>query len=240
MTLDKKVITHKFVIILLLGLCTLRPASQQLAPTFSSDFTSLTLWRDDSTTGSPKSYEIIDKEKGLLRMSTRAGTKDRVKVATTQKFSAGEYTWRVFVPEMGVGDQASIGAFLYQDDRHEIDFEIGYGTKELRNELGAKEDELVCYLTSQGFPHSSTQLLLKRKKWYECSIKLSYAENGKYLIEWFLNGVKVKTLQTDFSEETEFTVLCSVENLSFLGDHLPRRDNYAIFDYFEFREMSKE
>ena len=233
-------INYKIFISLLLGVCALSPATQKSAPTFSSDFTSLALWRDDSTKGSPKSYEIIDKEKGLLRMSTRAGTKDRVKVATKQKFSAGKYTWRGFVPEMGVGDQASIGAFLYQDDLHEVDFEIGYGTKKLRKDLGAKEDQLVCYLTSQGFPHSTTQVLLEREKWHECSIKISHTKNDKYLVEWFLNSVKVKALQTDFSDETEFVAVCSVENLSFLGDHLPSRDNYAIFDYFEFREISKE
>jgi hypothetical protein len=223
------------IISLLLALGTLTLV-QETAPTFSSDFKSLALWEDDSTEGSPKSYKIIDKEKGLLRISTRAGTMDRVKIATRQKFSAGEYKWRVFVPNMGIGDQASIGAFLYQDDLHEIDFEIGYGTSKLRNSLGAKADELVCYLTSQGGPHSSTKVLLKSEKWYECSIKISFAKNDNYLIEWFLNDVKVKTLQTEFSEETEFKAVCSVENLSFLGDHLPTKDNYAIFDFFEFKE----
>ena len=41
------------------------------------------------------------------------------------RFGAGKYTWRVYVPAMGKGDQASIGVFLYRDDQHEIDSEIG-------------------------------------------------------------------------------------------------------------------
>ncbi|MEP3478567.1 MAG: hypothetical protein ABJZ55_04910 [Fuerstiella sp.] len=207
---------------------------------FFSDFTSLQGWEDDSTGGSLKSYEIVDKENGRLKMSTRAKTKDRVKVKTKGRFSAGEYHWRVFVPEMGIGDQASIGAFLFQDNKHELDFEIGYGTSELRKKLGANEDELVCYLTSQGFPASSSQVLIRRNDWYKCTIKISAKDGGKFLVEWFLNNVRVKTLQTQFSDETNFTAHCSLENLAFLGDHSPSQENYAIFDYFKFSKASNK
>jgi len=230
----------EFVTIILVVLSTLSLPAQEAKPDFASDFTSLEGWRDDSAVGSPKSYKIDKEKSGSLRMSTRANAKDRVKVATKRKFSAGEYTWNVFVPEMGMGDQASVGAFLYQDDKHEIDFEIGYGTSELRNRLGANEDELVCYFTSQGFPASSSQALVKRNNWYQCTIRIAFAENDKFSVEWFLNHVKMKTLQTEFSEETKFTAHCSVENLAFMGDHLPTQENYAIFDSFKFTEIKRK
>lgn len=229
-----------FYAVILLVLSALSLSAQEIKPAFDSDFTSLQGWQDASATGSPKSYEIDKEDGGSLRISTRAETKDRVKVATTQKFSAGEYTWNIFVPEMGAGDQASIGAFLYQDDKHEVDFEIGYGTNEIRDKLGAKEDELVCYFSSQGFPASRSQILVKRKNWYQCTIKIAYAENDKFSIEWFLNNVKVKTLQTEYSDEIRFAVYCSVENLTFMGDHLPAQENYAIFDSFQFTEIRKK
>jgi len=41
-------------------------------------------------------------------------------------------------------------------------------------------------------------------------------------------------LQTSFGDETAFTVHCSVENLLFIGDHIPTQENYAVFDYVEF------
>jgi hypothetical protein len=50
-------------------------------------------------------------------------------------------------------DKASIGAFLYYNDTHEIDFEIGYGTQSKRAELKAEADDLIVYMTSQeAFP----------------------------------------------------------------------------------------
>jgi hypothetical protein len=53
---------------------------------------------------------------------------------------------------MGVGDMASIGAFLYLDDTQELDFEVGYGRKNTRNELKAEPDDLIVYMTSQKNP----------------------------------------------------------------------------------------
>jgi hypothetical protein len=197
-----------------------------------SPFDDLTQWQDDCSQGSPRSYAITD---GVLRMSTRAGSKDRVKIRSKSRFGAGRYRWRVFVPEMGKGDQASIGAFLYHDDEHELDFEIGYGKAELRRALKAGEDDLVCYCTSQKHPSSSTQLRIQRDSWHTLEIDVAYGKAGHYLITWLLDGETVKELQAGFGSEASFTAHCSVENLSFMGDHLPTRENYARFDDFEFR-----
>ena len=43
----------------------------------------------------------------------------------------------------------------------------------------------------------------------------------------------VKQLQTRFGDEITFTVHCSVENLTFMGDHIPAQENYALFDAVE-------
>jgi hypothetical protein len=204
---------------------------------FRSAFDDLSGWSDDSSTGSPKSYRLSD---GSLRISTRARSKDRVKICSKARFGAGRYSWRVFVPAMGKGDQASIGAFLYHDDSRELDFEIGYGKAELREQLSAGEDDLVCFCSSQGYPRSSSQLLLKANSWHDLAIDIAYGSDGQYHVRWLVDGKQVKQLQTGFGPEVSFTAHCSVENLKFIGDHPPKQENYALFDAFEFVSAKQE
>lgn len=93
-------------------------------------------------------YEI---SKGKLKMYTRAGSDDRKKMRTKDRiYTTGRYTWRTYISEMGKGDQSSIGCWLYCDDKHEIDFEIGPGKDEVRASLNAAHDELIGYMTTQG------------------------------------------------------------------------------------------
>jgi hypothetical protein len=205
-------------------------AGEPRTVSFLSTFDDLKGWKDNSSEKSPHSYSLTN---GALCIYTRAQTRDRVKVATTNHFGAARYSWRVYVPALGEGDQASIGAFLYRDDQHEIDFEIGYGARAVRKKLGAEEADLVCYCTSQGNPSSSSQYLIKREAWYLLSLNIVIGKNGKYLISWFINGKQVKQLQTSFGSEVTFTAHCSVENLNFIGDHIPTAKNYALFDYVE-------
>lgn len=199
--------------------------------TFQSAFDDLAGWQDDSAKGSPQSYSLT---KGILRIFTRPQTRDRVKIRTHKRFGVGRYSWRVFVPAMGKNDQASIGAFLYRDDTHEVDFEIGYGKASLRENLKAQDTDLVCYCTSQGYPFSSHQILIKKEAWYVLSIDITNGKDGNYLIRWLINDKQVHLLQTDFGDEVTFTAHCSVENLLFIGDHIPKEENYALFDFFSF------
>lgn len=201
------------------------------------DFDDLAGWVDDSQNNSPQSYRI---ESGNLRMWTRAQTRDRVKARTVDRFSAGWYGWRVFVPSMGRGDQASIGAFLYRDDQHELDFEIGYGTEKLRKELGAAAEDLVCYCTCQGHPYSSTQVLVKSNQWHSLALELVPGRDKTYLARWLINGRLVKELNTTMPQETSFTIHCSLENLTFIGDHIPQQQNHALFDYVSFGSPAKD
>ena len=195
------------------------------------EFNDLKAWQDDSQNNSPKRYAVTE---GRLRIAARKQTRDRVKIRTIRRFGVGRYTWRIFVPAMGKGDQASIGAFLYRDDKHEVDFEIGYGKAKLRDTLKAKDDDLVCYCTSQGFPYSSSQVLVKRDTWHTFSITIAPGKNNHYSITWWVDGKQTKQLQTSFGSEISFTVHCSVENLTFMGDHIPTQENYALFDYVDF------
>ena len=196
------------------------------------DFNNLDGWANDSPTMADN-YAITD---SILEIYTRPNTYDRIKFRSNdQVYVQGKYTWRVFVPEMGVGDMSSIGCFLYSDDAHELDFEIGYGKDNVRKALNATDDELVVYITSQGNPHYQLKTTIRRNQWYNLDIDLEL-KNGKYVATWHINNNVVASSTLDYGPvETKFYVFVSVENLAFIGDHIPVQKNYGLFDYVEYQ-----
>jgi hypothetical protein len=195
------------------------------------DFNELSQWQDASLNG-VTNYSIVN---GDLNIFTSAGTWERTKVKTISSFGAGTYTWKVYIPAMGIGDKASIGAFLYYNDTHEIDFEIGYGTQSKRAELKAEADDLIVYMTSQGNPFHSEQIKIKRESWYTLTIDLTFNSKNRYIANWKIDNISKSTVQLNYSKNTKFNIFCSVENLNFIGDHIPTIQNYALFDWVEFK-----
>jgi len=226
-----------FFILYLPGCGKKNPAAQPgpEANPYRWDFNDLNGWVDDSqNTGGPHNYAVAE---GKLRIHTRAGTWDRAKVRTAQQtFRAGVTRWRVYVPAMGAGDQASIGAFLYNSDTRELDFEIGFGKSSDRAAMKAAQDELIVFTTTQAGPYKSTKHLIKREQWHDFSIELTLpdsAADNRYSAVWSVDGDKMEEVRLSFGGETAFYIYCSVENLQFLGDHVPVQENYALFDYVE-------
>lgn len=195
------------------------------------NFDDLNEWQDATQVGVPN-YWI---ENGNLRIFTNANTWDRTKIKSVATYATGTYSWRVFVPEMGVGDCASIGAFLYADDTHELDFEIGYGKETVRQGLNAASDDLIVYATSQANPSHSFQSKLKRENWYTLTIDLALNTKKKYVATWKINNVAFTSAVLNYGTSTRFKIFCSVENLSFIGDHIPYTQNHALFDWVEFK-----
>lgn len=195
------------------------------------DFSNLDEWEDATQVGVPN-YLI---ENGSLRMFTNANTWDRTKVKSAATYTTGTYSWRVYVPEMGIGDCASIGAFLYSDDTHELDFEIGYGNTAIREELNAASDDLIVYNTSQANPYHSFQSKIKRGQWYTLSITLALNNKKKYVASWKIDNSILTSRTLTYGTGTKFKIFCSVENLTFIGDHIPYTLNYALFDWVEFK-----
>ena len=176
-------------------------------------------------------------ENGCLRIFTRANSFDRKKFRTKEKvYTTGRYKWRTFISDLGEGDQSSIGAWIYCDDHHEIDFEVGYGKQEVREQLQAAPDEVIAYMTTQDHPFQSVPVKIK-KGWHIFEIDLSLVD-GKYKVEWMIDGETVSTVQQTYGKEIAFHIYCSVENLKFLGDHIASQDNYALYDFvsYEYRE----
>ncbi len=175
-----------------------------------------------------------DIEKGVLRIYTRANSLDRKKIHTEDKiYTTGRYIWKVYVPSMGMGDQSSVGAWIYSDDHHELDFEIGYGKQSVREEVGAVPGELLVYMTSQDFPYES---VIKRihPGWHLFEMDLSLKQ-GNYYVEWIIDKEISHTLQLEYGKEIPFFIFCSVENLMFLGDHPAQQENYGLFDFVKYK-----
>lgn len=173
-----------------------------------------------------------------LRIFTRKKTWDRPKIKTITSYAAGLYTWRVYTPPLGRGDMSSIGAFLYQDDTHELDFETGYGKEAVRTQLAAQDDDIIVYMTSQAFPFQSTPYKIKSAQWHTFSIRLD-DHSGKYLASWYVDGNLAVQLPLGYGPEAQFAIYCSMENLKFLGDHIAHQENYALFDYVEYSQNQK-
>ena len=171
---------------------------------------------------------------GILSIFTRANTLDRNKLQTsTRNYGEGIYTWRMYIPEVEPGAQLSVAGFIYKDDKHELDYEIGYGKASARESCGAGEGDLVACLTNQANPHNSTYVKIK-PGWHTCAIRMDLV-NNLYKATWIIDGEQVKTLQLSFGTSTRFQIICSVENLTFMGDRPPTRDHTAQFDWVSYQ-----
>lgn len=173
-------------------------------------------------------------KKGILKIFTRPQSWDRKKVRTeTKSYTAGRYTWKTYIPQMGEKDQASVGSWIYCDDHHELDFEVGYGKAEVREKLNAAPDEMIAYMTSQDFPFTSIPVKIKTG-WHIFEIDLA-VKDGKYYASWLIDKVTRHEMQLKYGTEVSFYIFCSVENLKFIGDQIPHQENYGLFDFVQYK-----
>lgn len=173
-------------------------------------------------------------EKGILKIFTRAQSWDRKKIRTeAKKYTTGRYTWKTYIPQMGQGDQASVGSWIYCDDHHELDFEVGYGKADVREQLNAAPDEMIAYMTSQDFPFTSVPVKLKTG-WHIFEIDLTLKDN-QYYATWIIDKKINHEIQLKYGTEISFYIFCSVENLKFIGDQIPQQENYGLFDFVKYK-----
>lgn len=222
---------NRYYLILLLAMlaCTAMAQSPKKA---RWNFNSMDGWVYSHQDDNPETQCSI--EKGKLRIFTRAGSVDRKKMHTVDKiYTTGRYTWRTYIPAMGVNDQSSIGSWIYCDDHHEIDFEVGYGKQEAREKLNAKPNEMIAYMTTQDHPFLSVPVAIK-VGWHLFEIDITSVD-GNYKVEWYIDRKKVSSVQQTFGDGIAFYIFCSVENLKFLGDAPASQDNYGLFDYVKYK-----
>lgn len=179
-------------------------------------------------------FNQCDLKDGILKIYTRAQSWDRKKVRTIdKKYTSGRYTWKTYIPQMGEKDQASVGSWIYCDDHHELDFEVGYGKTAIRKELNASPNEMVVYMTSQDLPYTSLPVKIKTG-WHIFEIDLTIKDN-KYYATWIIDKKKQHQIQLEFGNEISFHIFCSVENLKFIGNEIPQQENYGLFDFVKYK-----
>lgn len=194
-------------------------------------------WKHSHQDDSPNPQYLI--QDGKLTLFTRANSRDRQKMRTiSNHFTSGTYTWKAKIPEIITSEQVSIGCFIYCDDHHELDFEIGYGKETKRAEIKVAPDELIAYMTCQDFPFVSGCAPIK-PGWHDFAIQLDL-EDGKYVASWIIDGQLKQKKKLEFGTEISFIIFCSVENLKFIGDEIPKNDTYGIFDCVSFNGQIKK
>ncbi|WP_146106923.1 hypothetical protein [Polaribacter porphyrae] len=192
-------------------------------------------WIDNSW----KSPALHQLENNHLKIKTRPNTEDRVKVRSKNTFTTGSYTWRIFIPEFKLYEQVSIGAFLYHNEKEEFefDFEIGSGKKADREKINLKDDEAIVFCVSQFSPSNSSHFWVKMEEYHNFTMQLLDVD-GFYFVKWFINDTLIKELQTEVKSNIKFKAHCSLENLFFMGDKPPTKENYVLFDFFEYKKKT--
>ena len=185
-------------------------------------------------TGSGQYYSGEHDGVSVTHIYTSPRSYQRVKLTTNKEgFDLGTYSWRVFIPNLPSDDAISIGMFIYSyshnDDKHELDFECGYGLSVDRIKVSASlESEAICYLTSQGYPKSHKLIKIKTNEWYVFSLILNDNQEAK----WLLNGIEEYALFLEYGSEVKFKPYISVEHLSFMGKNYPPNSGLNVaFDY---------
>ncbi|KAJ3277305.1 hypothetical protein HK104_003411 [Borealophlyctis nickersoniae] len=194
--------------------------------TFTENFDTMERWQDASQAGGgPSNYIVAN---GMLRLQVDAATKVRPKIRYPDYTNApGRHQWRVLVPLFQPGDITSIGSFLYYDDYHEFDFEIGYGALDIRRQLGAADNEMVAYMTTQATDGNSwstldgSQVTIAANKWHDLTLDFLLDKTGtQYTVSWWIDGKLMKTSGQSWGPlyvGRGFQVYCSLENLWWMG-----------------------
>ncbi len=173
-------------------------------------------------------------DNGNLLLTTRAFTRDRSKMHTSDSdFADGCYRWRTYVPPIGNGEQVSIGSWIYCDDHHELDFEVGSGKADVRKKYGAESDQLLACMTSQDHPYVSEYTPIA-PGWHDFELRLDVMPDGCYQATWSIDGKECQKINLNYGPEYGFAINCSVENLLFIGDTISQSDYTARFDRVSF------
>lgn len=191
---------------------------QAISETFAdrTNWADVTQERGNDTTNL---YTLVNKG---IRFELGARSFVRPKLRLTNRVKGpGRHQWRVYTPMFAKGDTSSIGAFLCMldaarlhgcactrtqrhgadtqstdyDDQKELDFEIGYGSDDARRAAGAKDNEMVAYLTTQAANGvswgslSGGYMAVAGNAWHDLTLDLDMDVTGtQYIARWWVDG----------------------------------------------------
>ncbi|MBI4907205.1 MAG: hypothetical protein HY820_26510 [Acidobacteria bacterium] len=179
------------------------------------------------------------------QLRVRANSQDRIKMRKRVPSGNGSFRWHVFVPAFKPGDGVGVAAFLYADDHHELDFEIGYGSTAIRKDLrNTSPNQGVIFLTSQDNNaiscapqekkqgcRATTSLPITLGAWHTFQLNVQEAGPGRSVATWFVDDVqKFSSVLKYWVSEFSWYIQCSLEVLTDYGDHIPFNETVAYFD----------
>jgi hypothetical protein len=148
-----------------------------------------------------------------------------------------------------------VGAFVYADDAHELDFECGPGTAAARGSAtlphldGTKgpalATDMLCMMTSQGNPGASATVALPSAAWHTLAMTMKADATSHYAVTWGIDGKSLLTKTMAYGPTDPCSMYVadrtctwqafgSAENLAFIGDTYPKTANHAHFDWFRY------
>lgn len=206
------------------------------------DFNTMTEWTVANQGNDLDNHASIEnnaecKDGKALKIYTDANSQQRKKIRSVQQYGAGLYTWRTYISDLGEVERTSIGSWLWHDDKHELDFEVGSGTSEERTKLNVGADEVIAYITSQDNPWLQQKVVIKKNAWHVFQIDLKLV-GEKYFATWLIDEKPYAMQQLAYGEEQPFYIFCSTENLKFIGDTWPYQANYGLWDYVSYTPYS--
>lgn len=182
-------------------------------------------------TATVKNYSVND---GYLTLRTRGNTGDRSKYHTDSvRFTTGTYSWRVNVPEMDSLTNTFVSVWLYNDDDHELDIQMGYGKNREREKVNAVPGEMVAHFVSAGYPFLGSGVPIL-PGWHTLSITLETNYLNQYVASWSIDGKVCQKANLEYGPEYSFFICCSLENARGYGDGPSVKDYSVQIDYVEF------
>lgn len=204
------------------------PGAPRSCPRFQDSpvletFSNINNWEDDSQRGGSAQHYYTTGNSLQFNVPAISDVRPKIKLRNRTFRGPGRHQWRAYVPMRKAGDWSSVGAFLYFDDYHEVDFEVGYGATNVRAETGAKDNQVVAYMTTQAIDGvswittDSGFVAIDGNMWHDFTIDLNLDITGtQYIIRWWIDGKLMKSSGQSWGPNdigNGFTSHVSLENL---------------------------
>ena len=150
-----------------------------------------------------------------------------------QIFTSGLYSWRTFIPSLKEGEKADVGAWIYCDDHHAVDFAVGWGSGEERRKAHCLPGEVLAYMTNRDGPYASDCVPVSTG-WHEFALRLDVVD-GLYEIHWIIDGREKKHQMVNFGLETAFRIGVGGDSFQWVKFQGSTRENAKPSNYSDYK-----
>ncbi|MDR1737962.1 MAG: hypothetical protein LBR66_03980 [Candidatus Symbiothrix sp.] len=158
-------------------------------------------------------------------------------------YQTGAYTWRIYVPQLGVGEQFLALCNLGLTANEDLSYSIGifYGTEANRAAASPAPTEnqllLRCYAD---VPEMLQVKAIDGGQEYTLELNVTLVDEC-YYVEWLLDGAVITAVQSNYTPEyTSFRMICGVmSNGGWQGSINCTQDYTAKWDYVQYAPQTQ-